>query len=374
MAKNDHRLPPDFFAGMDDDSFEQLLRDSLATVQPPSDFSGRVMAAIQQETIQQQAAAAPARVIRFPLRRIFAGTGAAAAAILLFAAATVMPGDTTGISLAKPLQLAAEPIWQAPTAVPEVIPAAPPAATPRQEPPATAARPAQAAPAPAQVTTTPVQTTAPVEMDLPPEPTQRGELALPRAAYGTQTEGMLSTRMLASVAGSSIHTPDISSRNTSAAFQTVDGSNVYSWRVDLQDGSEPQIAIITELEPGATPDCPATTHPCDSTTIVESPDGMMWAQNADGADKGIWIAFKEGEVYRLTIEGGGNLLLWSNDSARLIFTNSEGQLFVGYPLEKRIYQITDLQVKDICLGSDNKTLLFIATEDGQDTLYTCQLL
>lgn len=361
MAKT-NKLPPDFFAGMDDDRFEQLLRDSLVAVQPPSDFAGRVMDAIGQE-----AAAPRTKVFRFPLRHIFAGTGVCAAAILLFAVATAAPDDVTGISLNKPLQIAAQPIWQAPTVQQ-------PTETPSAAQPEIAI-PTQAEP-PAPATAKPVQPTqtAPIELDLPAEPTQSGELVLPRAAYGTQTEGMLSTRMLATVEGSTIYTPDLNSRGTSAAFQTFDGSNIYSWRVNMQDGSEPQIAVITELEPGTAPDCPAATRPCDSTTIVKSPDGMMTAQNATGADKGIWIALKDGDVYRLTIEGGGSLLLWSDDSARLLFTNAEGHLFAGYPLEKRIYQITDLQVKDICLGSDNKTLLFVATENGQDVLYTCQLL
>ena len=362
MAKT-NKLPPDFFAGMDDDRFEQLLRDSLVAVQPPSDFAGRVMDAIGQE-----AAAAPrTQVFRFPLRRIFAGTGVCAAAILLFAVAAVTPDDATSISLSKPLQTAAQPFWQAPTIKqPTEVPSAAP---PEIEIPTQVKQPATAAAKPVQPTQP-----APAELDLPDEPTQSGELIMPRAAYGTQTEGMLSTRMLASVEGSTIHTPDLNSRGTSAAFQTFDGSNIYSWRVDMQDGFEPQVAIVTELKPGTVPDCPAATRPCDSTTIVESPDGMMTAQNAAGADKGIWIALKDGDVYRLTIEGGGNLLLWSDDSARLLFTNAEGHLFAGYPLEKRIYQITDLRVKDICLGSDNKTLLFVATENGQDVLYTCQLL
>ncbi len=368
MTKNNpNALPPDFFATLDDDRFEQLLRDSLASVQPPSDFSGRVMHAIQQEAITP-----PAKVVRFPLRRVFVGTGICAAAMLLFAAVSVLPDDVAGISLNKPLQTAAEPFWQAPTVqqpVDDTTPATPaeittPAPT-QTEPIVRADRP-----------TRPVEAAPPteVEQDLTDMPTQSGELILPRAAYGTRTEGTLSTRMLASVEGSAIHTPDISSKNSSAAFQTVDGDNVYSWRVDLASGSEPQVVIVTELEDGVTPDCPATTAPCDSTTLVESPDGMMWAQNATGEDKGIWIALKEGEVYQLTEEGGGSLLLWSADSARLLFTNAEGQLFVGYPLEKRIYQITGLSVKDICLGSDNRTLLFVATENGQDALYTCQLL
>ena len=40
-----------------DEEFEMLLRQSLTAIQPPADFSSRVMAAVAQE--KQQKAAAP---------------------------------------------------------------------------------------------------------------------------------------------------------------------------------------------------------------------------------------------------------------------------------------------------------------------------
>lgn len=393
-------LDKDFFDTMDDAAFEKLLRDTVATVQPPSDFSERVMSAIRSESVPTPAPAP--KLIRFPLRRIFVGTGVCAAAVLLFAVATVLPGDNTGAVLSRPLQTAAEPIWQTPTAQPLPLPADTADITdPATAAPATPLKVATETPAQSEhpasqahntlttsqagnISTNNITTnrkTAPDNADKfdntaisQPTETGSGELVLPRAAYGSQAEGTLATRMVATIEGNKIFAPNITQRNSTVGFQTVDDSNVYFWCVELKDGAEPQVAVVTEIEPGTEAYCPNTTPTCDHTTIVKSPDGMMSAQNAADDDKGIWIALKDGDVYKLTIEGGGNLLLWSNDSARLLFTNSEGQLFVGYPLEKRIYQITDLKVKDICLGSDNKTLLFIANKDGQDALYTCQLL
>ncbi len=115
-----------------------------------------------------------------------------------------------------------------------------------------------------------------------------------------------------------------------------------------------------------------TTAKCQPTELVASPDGTIMAQNSHD---GIWISLSEGEVYNISDEEmGGNLLAWSPDASKLLFTNADGQLFMSYPLEKRIYQITDLSVKDVCWSADNQTIIFLATNQGQDALYIAELI
>lgn len=342
----------------DDAAFEELLKASLKPVEPPCDFSSRVMNAIAEE----QAAKAPAKVIRFPFRRFALGAASCAAALLLFVAVAAPSADQPAISTAKPLQIAEQPLFIAPEPAKTEQPLQTPETTTPTETNTTV---------PATVTepeTTEPETTepAPLPDPEPPAEVQDGELILPRTAYGTEMKDSLATRLVAEVENSHIYQPGFTDKN--AVFYTADDVNVYSWRVDLANAGEPQASVQaakSEL-PGVTQLLSATTAPVDNTTLVTSPDNTMLAQNS--AD-GVWISLLDGDVFRLTTESGGKILAWSPDSSKLLFTNEAGNLFLGYPLEQRIYQIFDQNVKDVCWNADNKTLLYVAGNNTQDALY-----
>lgn len=350
----------------DDAAFEELLKASLTPVEPPCDFSGRVMNAIAHG----QPANTPARVIRFPFRRWALGAASCAAALLLFVAVAASPADQLAIPTAKPLQTAEQPLFSAPelTQAEQPTPGTP-APTEINEPD-TSDTPEPAAPTgpdtPAAVTGPEVTAPQPT-VDAEPQPeVSDGELILPRTAYGTERQGSLATRLVAEIENSRIYQPGFADKN--AVFYTADDVNVYSWKVDLTNPSEPQATVQAAKSdlPGLAQLLTAAAAPVDGTTLVASPDKTMLAQNS--AD-GVWISLLDGDVFQLTAESGGKILVWSPDSSKLLFTNAEGSLFLGYPLEQRIYQISDQNVKDVCWGSDNKTLLYVAENAAQDALY-----
>lgn len=204
------------------------------------------------------------------------------------------------------------------------------------------------------------------KVDDVPLPVQSDKLVLPRTAYGTETEGTLAKRLLATVEGNRIYQPSFAGKNV--VFTTADDTNVYAWRVDLTNPSEPQLAAMTEWAALPNPDeaLQSAAPQVEATTLVTSPDKTMIAQNS--AD-GLWISLLDGDVFRLTQEGNGKLLAWSPDSAKVVFTNADGALFVGYPFEQRIYQLADGGVKDVCWHSNNKTLLYVADDGDNDALY-----
>lgn len=395
-----------------DEEFELLLHQSLAAIQPPADFSNRVMAAIQQEARSPQAEVIPFASTEPAPKRRFApsfwpGLGTIAAGLVLFVwASLALPGDNSNVPGALPimdttnnvrvaenepidkltrqdLPQTVEPNTTAePTAptTPEVSPQ--PVTTTNEnsgsdEPtqPLLSEVPTNAEP---NQTTEPAQTAELLEPSneppaLPIEEAGAGELILPRAAFGTEAQGTLSVRLLAEVPDSQIYSPSINRRGSAASFYTADAENVYSWRVNLSTADSPEVTLVTsrssidDMNSLLTP----TTTSCDATTLVASPDNTIMAQNSPN---GLWISLAEGEVYSLSEEAGGSLLAWSPDSSKLLFTNSQGQLFMGYPLEKRIYQITDMPVKDICWSTDNQTIIFLANNNDQDALYIAELI
>ncbi len=343
----------------DDAAFEKLLKASLKPVEPPCDFSARVMNAIAEE----QAQPAPAKVIRFPFRRFALGAASCAAALLLFVAVAAPSADQTAIPTAKPLQIAEQPLFTAP----EPAKVEQPTQTPETTAPEDTNTPTTPdTPTPATVTapepTEPVHAADPE----PPAEVKDGELILPRTAYGTEMKDSLATRLVAEVENSHIYQPGFADKN--AVFYTADDVNVYSWRVDLANAGEPQASVQAAKSdlPGVAQLLTATTAPVENTTLVTSPDNTMLAQNSAN---GMWISLMDGDVFKLTAESGGKIVAWSPDSSKLLFTNAAGNLFLGYPLEQRIYQISDQNVKDVCWSTDNKTLLYVAEGDTQDALY-----
>ena len=341
---------------LDDAEFDELLSVGLEPVSPPDDFTERVMAAIAAE----EAPAAKPKLIRFPFRRFAAGLGTCAAALALFfgiSSATDNAGPS-GILSDKPLQLAMNPTVT-PQAAEDSLPAPAAAQTPAGDLALPAASTAEPAPADSP-------NAAPEEQAVTPPQVMDGEFILPRTAYGTETGAAISARMLASVEGTRLYLPGFAGKN--AVFYTEDDSYVYSWRVDLASPSEPQVSMIAAKSDlaDASVMLQHNAAPIESTSLITSPDKAMLAQNSVD---GIWISLLEGDVFRLTEEGNGKLLLWSPDSSKLVFTNDEGALFVGYPLERRIYQLAAGTVTDACWSDDGKTLLYITNDGRQDALY-----
>lgn len=360
----------------DDALFDELLIDSLQPVSPPEDFSARVMAAIADEPV-----AHPAKVIQFPWRRCIAGLGICAAAFALFIGVSALDiNDNPTVLLAnKPAQINREltpalvaPTMAAPTEKPTDSAQSGGDTTDNNNSTNTSVNDVTDNSATSSIeiskisTETSTEDTTESQTEALPLPVKSDELVLPRAAYGTETEGTLSTRLIATIEGNHLYQPSFAGKN--AVFNTADAENVYSWRVNVSDPSEPECSAMA-----AWSDLPApsevlrnTTATVEATTLVASPDKTMLAQNS--AD-GVWVSLLDGDVFKLTGEGKGSLLAWSPDSSKLVFTNANGALFVGYPLERRIYQLAESSVKDVCWHSNNKTLLYVTAGTDEDALY-----
>lgn len=360
-----------------DEEFEELLQSSLAAIQPPADFSERVMRAVRLEAAESELArkeeAQKAGILRLPWRRWSVGVGSCAAVLLFCAVAGPLSQETAGMpfavggKLAQNAQVAA--ILEQPQRASGVPEQTEPVSQGEQR--EQAGQTEQRNQAPASQTAQP-RSSAPAAVQSQggeePLPEGSGQLVLPRAAYGSTAQGTLSVRLLAKVEGNAIYAPNVSARGKSAAFYTADDQNIYTWQVDLAEASLPDVTAVTPLSE-ASDALVGTTAAVSATDLVGSPDGTMLAQNSR---EGLWISLTEGEVFLLTEEGAGSLLAWAPDSSKLLFTNAEGALFVGYPLERRIYQVTDMPVKDVCWSEDNKTVVFQAEVEGEDCLYVAE--
>lgn len=361
-----------------DEEFEELLQSSLAAIQPPADFSERVMRAVRLEAAESELArkeeAQKAGILRLPWRRWSVGVGSCAAAVLLFCAvAGPLSQEPAGMPFAVGGKLAQNAQVAAILEQPQRASGVPEQTEPvsqgvqREQ----AGQTEQRNQAPASQTAEP-RSSAPAAVQSQggeePLPEGSGQLVLPRAAYGSTAQGTLSVRLLAKVEGNAIYAPNVSARGKSAAFYTADDQNIYTWQVDLAEASLPDVTAVTPLSE-ASDALVGTTAAVSATDLVGSPDGTMLAQNSR---EGLWISLTEGEVFLLTEEGAGSLLAWAPDSSKLLFTNADGALFVGYPLERRIYQVTDMPVKDVCWSEDNKTVVFQAEVEGEDCLYVAE--
>lgn len=352
-------IDPMWLNVLDDDAqFDELLFASLKPVSPPEEFCARVMSAVAAEPAPQPTKTA--KVIQLNWRRFAMGLGTCAAAFALFVGVSAVGSDDPPAMLVnKPTQVAeVTPVISAPQEK-TVVPTQTDADTPDKA----AGKPVR------QTTTNNVSsdtTAVDATVEDVPLPVISDQLVLPRAAYGTRTEGTLATRLLATVEGNQIYQPVFADKT--AVFNTADAHNIYSWRVDLTDPSEPQAVVVAAWDdlPNKDDVLQNTTSPVDTNTLVNSPDKTMIAQNSSN---GMWISLLEGDVFELTGEGGGSIVAWAPDSSKLVFTNADGALFVGYPFERRIYQLADGGVKDVCWHSNNKTLLYVMNDAGNDGLY-----
>ena len=119
-----------------------------------------------------------------------------------------------------------------------------------------------------------------------------------------------------------------------------------------------------------------TTPVYSVNTTVFSPDMTMLSMNARGDNAGVWVSnlLSNGTLSRITTEGGGDLLAWASNSSKFVYTNSEGDLYVAYPIEKRIVLLFEGNVKDVAWSSDNKTLVLTNQEKNEQlSLYTIQV-
>jgi len=322
------------------ESFEAGMFAALAPVEPPAGFAEQVMAKIAAEPAVVQPAA---KVVKFPRRGIFAtiGTVAAAAAIALAVGVADMPAEQ------PPVQMAEDP--------PAIV-------VPVEPKPVVDEQPVVEKP----VVSKPVAKPAP---EVKPEPEEVkvtvADIDLPQASFGAGSEGEFSLRMVAALEGTDIYSPSLSADAHYATFYTRNEDVVYLWRSDLIEPGEPVLMDHCSLDGSL----PATAAYTNAQSAIISPDHSMLASNTK---EGVWCSAlgDNSDMWQLTEIGGGNLLTWSPNSAKILFTDAEGALFVGYPLEKLVLPICAGPVADIAWGADNSTVVFTTDADGVLELFT----
>lgn len=385
-------------------SIEDGIFAALQVVEPPQDFSKRVMAALPQTMTQPQKS--KAKLFAFPKKRLWTSFGTVAAAAVLVMAFAITGPDTAltpteqpGSSIIGP-SIAENPSQvEEPANLEESTDQDPGAADETSEQtadrtgqtnlqvaenqPATTQNSGSSQSTTSETPTTNQQETGVDSQSTDNTPQPQGEpntasMALPKAAYGVQAEGTLSARLLASFENEDIFTPSISSNRDSVSYYTQNEQGVYLWSSSLTSAQEPQCLGLAENSTAGTATALKNSCPVyDTNTALFSPDGSMMAMNQRGNATGVWIANvgTESTPWRLCGEGGGKLLAWAPNSSKLLFTDNEDKLYVGYPTEKRIFIVTEHAVKDIVWGKDSKTVVLVVQEPGKahTSLYTVQI-
>lgn len=213
---------------------------------------------------------------------------------------------------------------------------------------------------PATNTTKPnTQTTAPIK--------------LPTAAYGTATTGNLSQRLVAAYDKDDIYMPTVSEDSQTVTYYTKQNGKTYKWKSKILSAEKP----VCE---GAVTDKKFTLKNTTATysvnTSIFSPDMSMLSMNARGANSGVWLSSLVNQYHldKISDNGGGNILSWADNSSKFVFTDEKGNLYIAYPMEKRVEKAFDGNVVDVAWGSDNITLVFTAKGDGEQmSLYSIRV-
>lgn len=373
---------------MDDMAFESFLAENLSSVEAPLDLHSRIMSEVAQEMAEP---AKKAAIFAFPNRRFVTGLGTCAAAVALVFGVGLIGDDVEQVL--NPT--APEIVIDAPEVdIPEVDVDAPEVGV-------------EDVVDEAEVNDE-VEVVAPVVTDdvvAPVEPTvdeviendvvdgnivddtavndvvdateQTGDFVMPTAAYGTEATGAVAVRMVAAVDDADAYAPIINDKGSKVLFYTEEDDNLYQWQCDLTTISEPSAMLVAEdvSEELCDEVLVNTTTVNTMNTIVFSPDSTWIAINSRGDQQGVWLSANSGkDLWQLCVEGGGDLLAWAPNSSKFLFTDADGKLYAAYPVEQRIFLVSDLEVTDIVWGSDSTTAVFVANSDGDyNAVYTVEI-
>lgn len=198
-------------------------------------------------------------------------------------------------------------------------------------------------------------------------------IKLPTASYGTSTTGDMSQRLVAAYDNDSIYMPSVAEDGQTVVYYTKQNGTTYKWQSKIQSAEQPVCQ-------GAVTDknftLKNTTATYSVNTSIFSPDMSMLSMNARGVNSGVWLSSLASQYHldKISEEGGGNILSWAENSSKFVFTDESGNLYVTYPMEKRVEKAFEGNVVDVAWGADNKTLVFTAKGEGEQmSLYTIQV-
>lgn len=206
-----------------------------------------------------------------------------------------------------------------------------------------------------------------------------GELTLPRVAAGKEKTGIYSMLLLAASEDGDVLNPVVINGDTVEYFiRSAYGTS--KWQSSLAAAEEP-VLLDDSAKLGAAQSVNTVTKAewlTDSSyTEAASPLGDMTLLNSMSRDGGLWkiVTSQDAEPKLLHQASGGNILSWSPDGTKAIYTDSKGNLYVVYPTEEVVMLVFEGKVNSVSWGGDSKMIAFSATtaDSNYSAVYSAML-
>ncbi|MEG1997724.1 MAG: anti-sigma factor [Clostridiales bacterium] len=320
-----------------------LLKQHLATINPPADFVAEVMAALPPSNITSLNERRRKRK-----RKLRIAPVATAAAILLAAGLYLSSDNLFGTITNNALITANNE---------EPVPYVQENQVPEPHPIFAAADPLPPKP-PIPPAAEPEQTAPPIS---PNDTTYSGDIRLPAVAYSTQSSGNYNLTLLASYEGYDAVRPHGGSASTVNYYVKVD-DQIQHWLLNLSGSESPVfLETVEKLPPVAT--LAGFTNQSEQYGYnhysAESPDGLRIAVNQSGEQSGVYLYPQgiETDAVLISSLGGGRLISWA-DNNKFMFTDESGLLHVYYIAEQQELLVYPNAVGSACWTEDNRTIVF----------------
>lgn len=193
-----------------------------------------------------------------------------------------------------------------------------------------------------------------------------GNLDLPTAAYSSKSQGEYSLMLLASYDSYNSLLPSFVSDNLVEYYVYVDGA-YQKWQQTIPATESP--VFIGNVE--SVPTISSITNSTDNSWLFDysyftatAPDKSLRAVNRGGESSGFYIYNNNDELKFYDQEGGGTVCSWSSDSNKVLYTTAGGELKVYYTAENISITVYQSNVNCACLSNDGNSIVFAATAEG----------
>ena len=363
-----------------------LLKEEAAIIhRVPEDFSSRVMAALPDapwKTKQDSTEKAEvATVLSFPEKRenkkSFVRWGSAFAAAVLVAAVGIVQLTGEGVTPLVNTPGGISVVDNQPVGNEEVNA---PGIDEIDENPqgGTVDQPVAVDPVDAgQQTDVPV--TTPKEQKIPETSVAgSGEVALPQVAAGKEKNGIFSILMLAACEDGDVLNPVIVDSDTVEYYiRSQYGTGKWQSKISTTESSLVEEKAKLGAAQGINTVKKAEWLTDSSYTEAISPLGDMTLLNSMAENGGLWkITNSENTPPKqLHKASGGNILSWSPDGTKAVYTDSVGNLYAVYPTEEVVMLVFEGAVSSVAWGEDNCMIAFCATTPDRiySAVYSAEL-
>lgn len=202
---------------------------------------------------------------------------------------------------------------------------------------------------------------------------------LPKVAAGKEKSGIYSLLLLAASEDGDVLNPVVINGDTVEYFiRSAYGTS--KWQSNPSAGDEP-VLLDDSAKLGAAQSVNTVTKAewlTDSAyTEAISPLGDMTLLNSMSRDGGLWkmVTSQDTEPKLLHQASGGNILSWSPDGTKAIYTDRDGNLYVVYPTEEVVMLVFEGKVTSVSWGGDSRMIAFSATtaDSNYSAVYSAML-